>query len=198
MLGIGSASDIGFSSTTSYNGTADVGLDRSAVGVLEVNNGTISNAKGTIKAASEVLTDPGPFGSTLTYSTTACETSYGATTLGTGATTTTTGQSCLPANSIIDAVVARVTTTITGSCTGWELGDGTTAARFTANNTGLTSGSTSVAYSGTAWTTGIASTTTGMVQGSTHAIVVTCAGGNPSAGAIRIIVYSHTAAGPTS
>lgn len=166
---------------------------------------TLVNSNGTLKVP--LNTGPvtifdngsgGAFGSSIIYSPSACETNFGPTTLNTGATTTTTGLSCLPANSIIDSVVGRVTTTITGSCTGWEFGDGTTAARFTANNTGLTSGSTSVPNSGSAWTTGIASTTTGMSQVGASAITITCAGGNPTAGAIRVIVYYHKATSPTS
>jgi hypothetical protein len=148
---------------------------------------------------STAITDPGGFGSNETFTSTGCETSDGITTLATGATTTTTGVSCLPANSFIDRVVARVTTTITGSCTGWELGDGTTAARFSSNNTTLTtSGVTDAAHIGTFNNTGIASATTGMWQASAAAIVITCAGGDPTAGKIRVIVYSHTTTPPAS
>lgn len=139
-----------------------------------------------------------PFGSSINFCSGACETNFGPTTLGTGATTTQTGLNCLPVNSIIDGVVARVTTTITGACTGWELGDGTTAARFTANNTGLTAGTISVPLSGSAWSTGIASATTGMYQQSATKITITCAGGNPSAGAIRVVVFYHQFTPPTS
>lgn len=129
----------------------------------------------------------------------ACETAAAPTTLATGAATTTTGLSCLPANSIIDAVTARVTTTITGACTGWELGDGTTAARFSTNNTGLAAGTvTDAAHIGTFNNTGIASATTGVWQAAAHAVVVTCAGGNAGAGAIRVIVYYHSPTAPTS
>jgi len=141
----------------------------------------------------------GTYGSKLSNVVTGCETTFGITTLNTGGTTTDTGVSCLPANSIIDAVVARVTTTITSACTGWELGDGTTAARFSSNNTGLTAGTTTDAtHIGTFNNTGIASATTGMWQASAAKVRVTCAGGNPGAGAIRIIVYSHTWTAPTS
>lgn len=154
-----------------------------AVGNLTVNDGVGNGVN---------------FGSKVSYSSAGCETNDGPTTLATGAATTVTGQSCLPANSIIDGVVARVTTTITGACTGWELGDATTAARFTTNNTNLTSGSTAVPLSGSAWTTGIASATTGMSQTSASAITITCAGGNPGAGAIRVIVYYHNFTNPSS
>jgi len=141
----------------------------------------------------------GPDGSVAARGYSSCETASAPTILNTGATTTTTGLSCLPANSTIDAVVARVTTTITGSCTGWELGDGTTAARFTSNNTGLTAGTTTdAAHVGTFNNTGINSATTGIWQAAASKITITCAGGNPSAGAIRIIVFYHTWTAPTS
>lgn len=161
------------------------------------------NGSATIPASSFntgpfTTADTGFFHSSLNLNAVACETNFGITTLNTGGATTTTGLSCLPANSIIEGVVARVTTTITGTCTGWEFGDGTTAARFTTNNTNLTSGSTAVPLSGTAWTTGIASATTGMYQQSASAITITCATGAPSAGAIRVIVYARTFTNPTS
>ena len=47
-MGIGSSSMIRFSSTTAYNGTADVGLTRTAIGVLGIGNGTTGNTAGTL------------------------------------------------------------------------------------------------------------------------------------------------------
>lgn len=141
----------------------------------------------------------GSFGSTLFHGASACETSFATTTLSNGATTTDTGLNCLPANSTIDAVVARVTTTITAACTGWELGDAATPARFSSNNVTLTAGTTTdAAHIGTFNNTGIASATTGTWQASAAKVRITCAGGNPGAGAVRVIVYYHTAAAPTS
>lgn len=169
-----------------------------ASGTLQLQNTAGSNFVALKNGPTHTITDSGPFGSTEVIGASACETSFGTTTLATGTTTTQTGLSCLPANSIIDGVVARVTTTITGSCTGWELGDGTTAARFTTNNTNLTSGSTAVPLSGSAWSTGIATASTGMTQASATKITITCAGGNPAAGAIRVIVYYHQPNNPTS
>ena len=220
---INSGAQLGFAAGTSENFTEGSAAgcssnhdliwgDSSAHRLKQCNNGgsadTVVGAATTDILTNKTLTSPiftspqivdGSFGSALTSTATGCETNFGATTLSTGSTTTTTGVSCLPANSIIDAVVARVTTTITSACTGWELGDGTTAARFSSNNTGLTAGTTTdAAHIGTFNNTGIASATTGIWQASAHAIVVTCAGGNPGAGAIRIIVYSHSPTAPTS
>ena len=49
----------------------------------------------------------------------------------------------LPANAVIKAVAARVNSTITGA-TSWTLGDGSTADRFLASNTGVNPGATAV------------------------------------------------------
>lgn len=117
-------------------------------------------------------------------------------TLSTGGTTTDSTANLLPANSFVDVVQGVVNTTITGSCTGWELGDASTAARFTANDTTLTAGE---AKNGVVQaTTGIASATTGMWQASAAKVRITCAGGNPSAGKIRVVVYGRTYTPPTS
>lgn len=152
-----------------------------------------------VLATAGIGTTDASFGSNLAFFSSACETAFAPTTLATGATTTDTGQTCLPANSIIDAVVARVTTTITSACTGWELGDATTPARFSSNNTGLTSGTTTDAtHIGTFNNTGMASATTGTWQAAAAKVRITCAGGNPGAGAVRVIVYFHTWTAPTS
>ena len=69
--------------------------------------------------------------------------------------------------------------------TGWELGDATTAARFTANDTTLTAGEKAIGK--VQWTTGVASATTGVSNAGTAAkIRITCAGGNPGAGKIDV------------
>jgi len=185
---------------------------RTSIGSINpgiVNIGSSSNAndiQGTIRASTVGVPDNGntttgniSFGSQLTFTSAACETAYAPTTLATGATTTDTGLNCLPANAVIDTVVARVTTTITAACTGWSLGDATTAGRFSSNNTVLTSGTvTDAAHIGTFNNTGIASATTGTWQASAAKVRITCAGGNPGAGAIRVIVFYHTWTAPTS
>jgi hypothetical protein len=103
-------------------------------------------------------------------------------TLSTGGTTTDTAANLLPANSIIEAVVARVTTTIT-TATSWQLGDATIAGRFSAANATMTAGTTQV---GTvqADQTG----TSGPRQVAAAKVRVTTVG-TPGAGAIRITVF---------
>jgi hypothetical protein len=190
IFAIGGTGFWNVNSSGQFNATTDAGND---IGT------TTHRPRDVYAARSVILGDQGlSGGQTETFTSAFCETNNGPTTLNTGATTTTTGLSCLPANSIIDAVVGRVTTTITGSCTGWELGDGTTAARFSSNNTGLTAGTTTDAtHIGSFNNTGIASATTGIWQAAASKITITCAGGNPSAGAIRISVYYHTWTAPT-
>jgi hypothetical protein len=116
--------------------------------------------------------------------------------LATGATTTTLCTSCIPAGFLMLSAVARVTTTITSACTGWELGDGTTAARFTTNNTNLTAGTVSFADLQT--TSGVASTSTGMLAAASKSLVSTCAGGNPGAGALHVRISGYMLATPNS
>jgi hypothetical protein len=108
-------------------------------------------------------------------------------TLNTGGATTVTGNpSMLPAGSIILAVNGTVTVAITGSCTGWEFGDGTTAARFTSNNTGLTVGSSAIGIN--QWNQ-ITTASAQPGQPAAGNITITCAGGAASAGKIRITTF---------
>jgi hypothetical protein len=111
-------------------------------------------------------------------------------TLATGATTTDTTANLLPANSILLGVMGTVNTTITSACTGWQLGDATTAGRFTANDTTLTAGESKVGS--VQLTTAIASATAGMFQASAAKVRITCAGGNAGAGKIRVVVWGFT------
>jgi hypothetical protein len=117
-------------------------------------------------------------------------------TLSTGGTTTDTTANLLPANSIILGVVGRVTTTITTGCTGWQMGDPTTAGRFTASNVTLAAGTTDVGK--VQLTTGVASATTGLFQTSAAKVRVTCATAAPGAGAVRITVFGYTLTPPAS
>lgn len=121
------------------------------------------------------------FGSSAYSTSSACETNYGATALATGATTST-GLNCLPANSVIDAVVYRITQTIT-TATSFTIGDGTMANRFCTTQSTLTVNSTGICFA----QAGLASER----QVSADSVRVT-ANANPSSGAIRLIVYYHT------
>lgn len=112
-------------------------------------------------------------------------------TLSTGGTTTDSSTAIIPGGAWILQVVGTVSTTISGgTCTGWQLGDPTTAGRFTANDTTLTAGESQVGM--VHMSTGIASATTGMIQPvATGAakVRVTCATGAPGAGKVRVTVY---------
>ena len=115
-------------------------------------------------------------------------------TLSTSGTTTDTTANLLPAGAIIHTVVARITTTIT-TATSWQLGDPTTAGRFTAANSTMTANTTDI---GTVHrTTGVASATTGMIQTAAAKVRVTTVG-TPGAGVIRITVFYTLLTPPTS
>lgn len=108
-------------------------------------------------------------------------------TLSTSATTTDTAANLLPANAFILGVSGTVTTTITTGCTGWQLGDPTTAGRFTASDTTLTQGESKVGS--VMATTGVASATTGVWQSAAAKIRVTCATAAAGAGKVRLTVF---------
>jgi hypothetical protein len=112
-------------------------------------------------------------------------------TLSTSGTTTDSMNNLLPANSIIEAVVARVTTTIT-SATDWKLGDATIVGRFTGADSVMTANETQV---GTVMAdqTG----TSGPRQVSAAKLRVSTTG-TPGAGKIRVTVFYRTFTPPTS
>ena len=112
-------------------------------------------------------------------------------TLSTAGTTTDTSANLLPANSIIEAVVARVTTTITAA-TDWKLGDATTPGRFTAANSTLTAGTTDVGlvHVDQAGAAGPRQTTAAKVRITTT--------GTPGAGVIRVTVFYRQFTPPAS
>jgi hypothetical protein len=112
-------------------------------------------------------------------------------TLSTSGTTTDSSANLLPANSIIESVVARVTTTIT-TATDWQLGDPTTAGRFTAPNSTLVAGTTDV---------GLVhidqSAAAGPRQTAAAKVRITTTG-TPGAGVIRVTVFYRQFVAPTS
>ena len=103
-------------------------------------------------------------------------------TLSTSGTTTDTSANLLPANAIIESVVARVTTTIT-TATDWKLGDATTPGRFTAANSTMTAGTTDVGlvHVDQAGAAGPRQTTAAKVRITTT--------GTPGAGVVRVTVF---------
>ena len=128
------------------------------------------------------------FGSAQNSTTAACETNYGVTTLATKSTTTSTGLDCLPANAIIDAVVYRITSTIS-TATSFTIGDAGMPNRFCATQTKLTTGTTGICIA--------QSGSSAAIQNSAATLRVTT-NSMPGAGAIRLIVYYHTWTPPAS
>ena len=116
-------------------------------------------------------------------------------TLSTVGLTTDSVANLLPADAIIEAVVARVTTTIT-TTTNWAVGDPTTSARFSSANATLVAGTTSVGlnHQKGAVTTDAA----GPTQTTAAKVRITCTGANPGAGKIRVTVFYSVFVAPTS
>lgn len=112
-------------------------------------------------------------------------------TLSTVGATTDTAANLLPANANIEAVTARVTTTIT-TATDWKLGDATIAGRFSAANATLVAGTTQVGLVHIDQTG-----TSGPRQTAAAKLRVTTTG-TPGAGVIRITVYYSLWVPPTS
>lgn len=162
------------------------GLDNS----YDIGANAATRPRSIYSGTSIVNGDPS-FGSSQTNTRAACETSFAATTLNVGGTTTDTGLTCLPAIAIIDAVVYRITTTIT-TAANFTIGDATTAARFCAAQAVLTAGTT-----GTCFMQADQTGAPGPRQVAAAAVRVTT-NANPGAGAIRLIVYYHTWTPPTS
>lgn len=178
-LRIGASTAVSFSANNDPTGTAsDTSLTRdAAVGTLALKQTASTDAKFRIYGANGAFVEYGSASELLTLSTS-------------GTTTDTTGN-LLPANSIIDSVDARVTTTIT-TATSWQLGDASTAGRFSAVNAVMTSGSTQVGDV-QADQTGAS----GPRQVSAAKVRVTTVG-TPGAGVIRITVHYHSFTPPTS
>lgn len=115
-------------------------------------------------------------------------------TLSTGGATTDTAANLLPANAVIEAVVVRVTTTIT-TATDWSVGDPTTGTRFCSANATLVSGTTSVCLNHMSGA--VTTLAAGPSQAAAAKVRITTTG-TPGAGAIRITVFYHTFTAPTS
>jgi hypothetical protein len=163
---------------------ADTGLTRLGAASLAIGNGTASDVSGSVTLAT--VTQQSANGAQWVHGQ-ASE----LLTLSTVGTTTDTAGNLLPANAIIESVVARVTTTIT-TATNWELGDATTAGRFSAPNSTMTVGTTQVGLVHVDQT-GAA----GPRQTAAARVRVTTTG-TPGAGAIRITVFYRSFVAPSS
>lgn len=182
-IGLGSTSILGFTSANAQQ-SKDSSLSRISAGLIGVGTGAAGSFAGSTKATTAILGSAN--GATWTQGQ-ASE----LLTLSTSGTTTDTSADLLPANSIIESVVARVTTAIT-TATGWQLGDPTTAGRFTANNATMAAGTTDVGL------VHVDVTGAGGPRQTAAAKVRVTTTGTPGAGAIRITVFYRTFVAPTS
>lgn len=186
---------------------ADGSPCRTGVGTLTVPNGSLSIAgiRATIlqgprfsvtnSAAQSGQTFTGANGEAVQFATLSEEVTLSTA----GATTDSTID--LPTNSIIQAVTARVTTTIAGAnSTTIQIGDNLPqATRFNSTASALTAGTTIVGLN--QWDPTIATATLGPRQLTAQKVRITLAGGadnTPSAGAVRIVIHYIQFTAPTS
>lgn len=114
-------------------------------------------------------------------------------TAGSGGIGTLSAADLLPANAIIEAVTARVTTTLVG-VTDWSLGDESVATRFADANTTLTAGTTVVGLNHVDQTA--SSPVLGARQTVAGKVVITTSS-SPQAGVVRVTVYYSRFVAPT-
>lgn len=118
-------------------------------------------------------------------------------TLSTAGLTTDSAADLLPADSIIQSVLTRVTQTISGGgVTGFSVGDPTTLAdRFVGNSPNLAAGSTVVGSRH--WSTVLNAASVGPRQNNNAKIRITAVGGTPTQGKVRVTVFFKTFNPPT-
>lgn len=114
-------------------------------------------------------------------------------TAGSGGIETLSAANLLPANAIIEAVTARITTTIVGP-TDWSLGDETAATRFADASVTLTAGTTVVGLNHVDQVN--SSPVLGAKQTVAGKIAITTSS-SPSAGVVRVTVYYSRFVAPT-
>ena len=182
-----SAGVVTWSSSSSSIASPDTGLSRISAGVVGVGTGAAGSFAGTVKAT-QLLEESANGAQWIQGQASELLT------LSTGGTTTDTTANLLPAGAIIEAVVARVTTTIT-TATSWQLGDPTTAGRFTAANATMAAGTTDIGI--LHWSGAVATLAAGPSQAAAAKVRVTTVG-TPGAGVIRITVFYRQFTAPTS
>lgn len=166
--------ETGTANTDLFNGNGFSNL----IGIQTLGNTVSLRGIGTV-------TTVGPFGSQGNHAFASCEAGSAPTVLSTGGLTTNTGQNCLPAGAVIDAIVYRITTTIT-TAANFTIGDSGSAARYCGTQSTLAAG-----------TTGTCTAQGYYINASALPVKITT-NANPGAGAIRLIVYYHTWTPPTS
>lgn len=166
----------------------DVGISRTAAGVAAIGSGAFAAVDGTVSCAQEIINDAngGQWISGYTSELITLSTS--------GLTTDSVGN-LLPANSVIQAVVAEVVTTIT-TATNWAVGDGTTAARFVSADSTLTAGEKQIGINHLKG--GVSTDAAGPTQVAAAKVRITCTGSNPGAGQVRVTVFYQSFVAPTS
>ena len=149
------------------------------------------NTASNLKTLTQTTTD-GVFGSSQTASVAACEAGFGTTATNNGTVTISTTNTCLPLNAIIDAIVYRITTTISGnSVASFTVGTSGVPAKYCTAQSTLTAGTTGICLN--QWNA--AGSMLSLISASK---VFLAFNQIPTAGAIRVIVYYHTWTPPTN
>jgi hypothetical protein len=185
-----------FSSGIQFNGKSGVSIGSSSSNILNLNaDTTISfNTSTGGSTAVTITTTSGSAAVTMNTANSASWTHGQASesmTLSTSGTTTDSAANLLPANARIESVDCRIITTIT-TATNWSVGDATIAARFSAANSTLTSGTTSVGLAHIDQTG-----TSGPRQTAAAKLRITTTG-TPGAGVIRCTVFYDQFAAPVN
>ena len=183
-------------------GSDDASISRVGPAEWQIGGGT-AGATGTLDVATIAATTIAAAGA-LTALSVGATTANGASasikavseeiTLSTIGATSDSVANLLPANSLILAVVARVTDTIV-TATAWKLGDGTTAARFTAANNTIIAGTTDIGI--VQWSGAITTLVAGPSQPAADKVRITTTG-TASAGKVRVTVFYLELVAPTS
>lgn len=166
---------------STISGNQDIGGDLTVTGIIESSSDiATTDSSFTLNTGNGAKLDIGTASEEITLSTSGA--------------TTDSSANLLPSNALILGVEARVTTTIT-TATDWKVGDGTTAARFSAANSTLVAGTTSVGLDH--WKGGIGTDAAGPTQTSAAKVRITTTG-TPGAGKIRVTVFYLKFTAPTS
>ncbi len=159
------------------SGTGSTVLNNTGVYSPVVQAETVSAGGGAVFGSAEISTAA------------ACESDFGTTRISAAGPATVTGLACIPASAYIDAVVYRVTKSITRAAS-FTVGVAGAASKFCAAQSTLTAGATGICN---------AQINAGVpVAGSSPAPIVVTFNTTPGDGVIRLIVYYHTWKAPTN
>ncbi len=166
--------------------------------VLTGATGSVTSAQGTITLGNNVnVSGAGSFTQTGTHGETVVD---GYTTelitISTTTTVTTSTTNLLPAKAVINAVLVNPVVAI-ATATSFKVGDPTSDARFVSFTTSIGANQASLGLN--QWNPALATTLAlSAAQAAATTVKITTAGSLPTAGQVRVTVYSAVYGGPTS